>query len=57
MASVVGAVNGVAANGHWVRPVGAFPAQRGDAGEFECGGMVEAVGELLAAARHLPRFC
>jgi esterase/lipase superfamily enzyme len=54
---VVGAVNGVAANGHWVRPVGAFPAQRGDAGEFECGGMVEAVGELLAAARHLPRFC
>jgi esterase/lipase superfamily enzyme len=44
-------VNGVAAYGHWGRPVLAFPAESGDAGEFERGGMVGAVGELLAAGR------
>jgi esterase/lipase superfamily enzyme len=44
-------MNGVAAYGHWGRPVLAFPAERGDAGEFERRGMTEAVGELLAAGR------
>jgi esterase/lipase superfamily enzyme len=44
-------VNGVAAYGHWGRPVLAFPAEAGDAGEFERRGMVGAVGELLAAGR------
>jgi esterase/lipase superfamily enzyme len=48
---VVAAVNGVAAYGHWGRPVLAFPAERGDAGEFERRGMVGAVAELLAAGR------
>jgi esterase/lipase superfamily enzyme len=48
---VVRAVNGVAAYGHWGRPVLAFPAEAGDAGEFERRGMVGAVGELLAAGR------
>jgi esterase/lipase superfamily enzyme len=44
-------VNGVAAYGHWGRPVLAFPAERGDAGEFERRGMVAAVGDLLADGR------
>jgi esterase/lipase superfamily enzyme len=44
-------MNGVAAYGHWGRPVLAFPAEGGDAGEFERRGMVEAVGELLADGR------
>jgi esterase/lipase superfamily enzyme len=44
-------VNGVAAYGHWGRPVLAFPAERGDAGEFERRGMIDAVGDLLAAGR------
>ena len=44
-------MNGVAAYGHWGRPVLAFPAERGDAGEFERRGMVAAVGDLLAAGR------
>ena len=48
---MVRAVNGVAAYGHWGRPVLAFPAEAGDAGEFERRGMVGAVGELLAAGR------
>jgi esterase/lipase superfamily enzyme len=48
---VVAAVNGVASYGHWGRPVLAFPAERGDAGEFERRGMVGAVGDLLAAGR------
>jgi esterase/lipase superfamily enzyme len=48
---MVAAVNGVAAYGHWGRPVLAFPAERGDAGEFERRGMVAAVGDLLAAGR------
>jgi esterase/lipase superfamily enzyme len=48
---VVAAVNGVASYGHWGRPVLAFPAERGDAGEFERRGMVGAIGDLLAAGR------
>jgi esterase/lipase superfamily enzyme len=48
---VGGAVNGVATYGHWGRPVLAFPAERGDAGEFERRGMVDAVGDLIAAGR------
>jgi esterase/lipase superfamily enzyme len=44
-------MNGVAAYGHWGRPVVAFPAERGDAGEFERRGMVAAVGDLLSAGR------
>jgi esterase/lipase superfamily enzyme len=44
-------VNGVAQYGHWGRPVLAFPAERGDAGEFERRGMVDAIGELLSAGR------
>jgi esterase/lipase superfamily enzyme len=44
-------MNGVVAYGHWGRPVIAFPAERGDAGEFERRGMVEAIGEVLAAGR------
>lgn len=48
---MVAAVNGVAVYGHWGRPLLAFPAEAGDAGEFERRGMVEAVGDLLAAGR------
>jgi esterase/lipase superfamily enzyme len=44
-------VNGVAVYGHWGRPVLAFPAERGDAGEFERRGMVDAIGGLLEAGR------
>jgi esterase/lipase superfamily enzyme len=44
-------MNGVAAYGHWGRPVLAFPAERGDAGEFERRGMVAAIGDLLEAGR------
>jgi esterase/lipase superfamily enzyme len=44
-------VNGVAGYGHWGRPVLAFPAERGDAGEFERRGMVGAVSDLLEAGR------
>jgi esterase/lipase superfamily enzyme len=44
-------MNGVAAYGHWGRPVLAFPAERGDAGEFERRGMVAAIGDLLEASR------
>jgi esterase/lipase superfamily enzyme len=45
------AVNGVAVYGHYGRPVLAFPAEGGDAGEFERHGMVAAIGDLLAAGR------
>jgi esterase/lipase superfamily enzyme len=48
---VARAVNGVASYGHWGRPVLAFPAEGGDAGEFERQGMVEAIGDLLAGGR------
>ena len=44
-------MNGVAAYGHWGRPVLAFPSEQGDAGEFERRGVVGAVDELLAAGR------
>lgn len=44
-------MNGVATYGHWGRPVLAFPAEAGDAGEFERRGMVAAIGELLEAGR------
>ncbi len=44
-------MNGVASYGHWGRPVLAFPAERGDAGEFERRGMVGAVGDLIEAGR------
>jgi esterase/lipase superfamily enzyme len=44
-------MNGVAAYGHWGRPVLAFPTEGGDAGEFERQGMVGAIGDLLAAGR------
>lgn len=45
------ALNGVAVYGHFGRPVLAFPAERGDAGEFERRGMVGAVGGLIEAGR------
>ncbi|HEY1914610.1 MAG TPA: alpha/beta hydrolase-fold protein [Streptosporangiaceae bacterium] len=44
-------MNGVAVYGHWGRPVLAFPAERGDAGEFERRGMVAAIDALLEAGR------
>ena len=44
-------MNGVAVFGHWGRPLLAFPAERGDAGEFERRGMIDAVGDLLSAGR------
>jgi esterase/lipase superfamily enzyme len=44
-------MNGVAAYGHCGCPVLVFPAERGDAGEFERHGVVQAVGDLLAAGR------
>jgi esterase/lipase superfamily enzyme len=48
---VAGAVNGVASYGRWGRPVLAFPAEAGDAGEFERRGMVSAIGGLIEAGR------
>ena len=50
-ASLAPSVNGVAVYGHWGRPVLVFPAERGDAGEFERRGMVAAIGSLLEAGR------
>ena len=44
-------MNGVAAYGHWGRPVLAFPTERGDAGEFERQGLVAALGGLLSDGR------
>jgi esterase/lipase superfamily enzyme len=44
-------MNGVAVYGHWGRPLLAFPAERGDAGEFERRGMLGAVGDLVGAGR------
>lgn len=44
-------MNGVAAYGHWGRPLLAFPAEAGDAGEWERHGMVAAIGGLLGAGR------
>lgn len=44
-------MNGVAAYGHWGRPVLAFPAEAGDAGDLERHGIVDAIGGLLEAGR------
>ena len=47
-------MNGVAVYGNGgppARPVLAFPAEKGDAGEFERHGMVGAVGDLVEAGR------
>jgi esterase/lipase superfamily enzyme len=44
-------MNGVAAYGHWGRPVLVFPTEGGDAGEFERRGMVAAVGDLVEGGR------
>ena len=44
-------MNGVAVYGYWGRPVLVFPAERGDAGEFERRGMVGAVSDLLGGGR------
>jgi esterase/lipase superfamily enzyme len=44
-------MNGVAVYGHWGRPVLVFPAEKGDAGEFERRGMVGAVGDLIERGR------
>jgi esterase/lipase superfamily enzyme len=44
-------VNGVVSYGHWGRPVLAFPAEAGDAGEFERRSVVNAIGGLLEAGR------
>ena len=47
----IGANGSVVAYGHYGRPVLAFPAERGDAWEYEQRGMIGAVGELLAGGR------
>ncbi len=47
----IGASGVVVAYGHWGRPVLAFPAERGDAWEYENRGMIDAVGELLEGGR------
>lgn len=44
-------MNGVASYGHWGRPVLAFPAEAGDAGEMERRGVVAAIEGLLEAGR------
>ncbi len=41
----------VVVHGHYGRPVIAFPAERGHAGEWQERGMVTAVGDLLEAGR------
>ena len=40
-------MNGVAAYGHWGRPLLAFPAERGDAGAFERRGMLGPLGDMF----------
>jgi esterase/lipase superfamily enzyme len=47
----IGAAGSVVAHGHWGRPVLAFPAERGDASEYERQGMIGAVAGLLDAGR------
>jgi esterase/lipase superfamily enzyme len=47
----IGASGAVVAYGHWGRPVLAFPAERGDAWEYEHRGMIDAVGDLLDRGR------
>jgi hypothetical protein len=50
----IGASGAVIAYGHWGRPVLAFPAEAGHAGDFESRGMVDAVADL---ARGGSRAC
>jgi esterase/lipase superfamily enzyme len=52
----IGASGTVIRYGHWGRPVLVFPSERGRAGDFEANGMVDAVGDLLAAGR-LKLYC
>jgi esterase/lipase superfamily enzyme len=47
----IGANGAVVAYGHYGRPVVAFPAERGNAWEFENQGMVDAVAGLLEGGR------
>ena len=47
----IGADGSVVAYGHWGRPVLAFPAEAGDAWEFERHGMVGALAGLIDAGR------
>ncbi|MGH2970166.1 MAG: esterase family protein [Solirubrobacteraceae bacterium] len=49
--SAIGASGAVVAYGHWGRPFLAFPAERGDAWEFENRSMIGAVAGLLEAGR------
>jgi len=42
--------------GHYGRPVVAFPSEAGRAWDFEANGMVDAVGDLVAAGR-VKLFC
>jgi esterase/lipase superfamily enzyme len=42
---------GVMAYGHWGRPVLAFPAENGNAADWERNGMIDALGGLLEAGR------
>ena len=47
----IGANGNVVAYGHWGRPYLAFPAERGNAWEYENRGVVSALGGLLEAGR------
>jgi esterase/lipase superfamily enzyme len=47
----VGGAGEVLVYGHWGRPILAFPAQQGEAIDFERHGMVEALAPLLGAGR------
>jgi esterase/lipase superfamily enzyme len=52
----IGATGSVVAHGHWGRPVLAFPAERGDAWEYDRQGMIGALAGLLDAGR-LKLYC
>lgn len=41
----------VVSYGHWGRPLLAFPAEQGSAGDFERNGMVDAIADLIDAGR------
>src|SRR5580704_18764411 len=47
----LGAAGTVIRYGHWGRPVLAFPAERGRAGDFADNGMVDAMAGLIEAGR------
>jgi esterase/lipase superfamily enzyme len=47
----IGADGNVVVHGHYGRPVLVFPAERGGAWDYESNGMVDAVGDLVAAGR------